>query len=212
MKLSKREIVLLLVLLVLGTGYLLYQYVYLDKQAQAASLEAGLDANRLMLEQLKADTKKEENYTEELTRLNQEIRSIERKIPYYKDMPGMLVKIYYLMLEHSMNGESISFSNITETPQFNYYNMSFMVTGQKNDIYQFVKQLENFEKILSIENIKFTMVDGSIMDANMNIRVYLLKGDGTEKLPEDYDFMEGTYGTFKELFDKFKAPINNDIQ
>ena len=124
----------------------------------------------------------------------------------------MLVKIYYLMLEHSMAGESISFSNITETPQFNYYNMSFMVTGQKNDIYQFVKQLENFEKILSIENIKFTMVDGSIMDANMNIRVYLLKGDGSEKLPEDYDFMEGTYGTFKELFDKFKAPINNDIQ
>lgn len=204
MKLSRRELVLLIILIIMSVGVLFYQFVYTGRRAEILKLESELKANTDKLAKLMARQHEDEKYLEKVRSLDAEIRSIERRVPYIKDMPGMLVELYYMILEHRLEGNSISFSNITEGEKYDFFNISFEVKGNKSGINDFLQEIESFRREMSINSISFIVGSSDILNVKLNLKVYLLKDAEPHKEPVDYDFMEGKYGDFRDLYEMFK--------
>lgn len=205
MKISKRELILLIILVVLGTGVILYRYVYAAKTAEAVKLESELEANRVKLTKLTVKQDEDEKNIQKIRKIDSDIMSIERKVPYIKDMPGMLVDMYYLITENKLEGKDIAFSGISDGGSYSYFTISFEVSGVKDNIDDFLKELENFKREISISSISFTVVGKDLFNVKLDLKVYMLKDSQPHKEPTDYDFMEGRYGNFKDLYDMFKS-------
>ena len=205
MKLNKRESILLVIVLVLGLGVVYYQFFYTVHQEEQTKLKAQLNANSKKLEQVITKQKNDNDPTKSAANLDIEMKSIERNIPYIKDMPGLFVELYYKILEYGLESNNISFSNINQMEKFNYFNISLDVKGNKENVNGFLQQLENFNREISISAITFTPSNSNGLNVKISMKVYTLKSTELQSEPKDYDFMEGKYGTFKDVFDMFKS-------
>lgn len=204
MKSNKRELILLVILIVLGAGLAIYRFVYVSQKYEMVKLESELKANTEKFTTLKVKQDEVEKYIQSSWKLDTDIRAVERKAPFIKDMPGMLVELYYMIVEHHLEGNDVSFGNIIEGEKYNYFNVSFEVKGQKDDINDFLLKLENFKREISIAGISFISDGQEVFNVKLNMKVYLLKDAEGHKEPDDYDFMEGKYGTFKDLYEMFR--------
>lgn len=204
MKFSKRELILLIILVFAGLGYCFYQFIYVAQTNELINLETQIVSKKANLEALKANNGKELDYLNKIKDINAEIRSIEKKVPYIKDIPGLIVEIYYMILENNLDSESISFTTVKQDEKFDSFNISFQVTGNKDDVYYFLTDISDFKRELAINSINYTPIGQHYLRTDLSIKVYLFKDENSHLEPSDYDFMEGKYGTFKKLFDIFK--------
>lgn len=205
MRMSEREKVLAVILAVLLIGVVSYQYVYAAQRTEIQKLEAELKANGDKYASLTARQKEADKYLKNIRSLDAEIRSIEREVPYTKDMPGALVEIYYMLSEHGLQSESISFSNISKGDKYDYFNIVFELNGKKHNVNNFLRQLDNFERKLTINSISMVAVGTEDLSVKLDLKVYLLKDSEPHAEPEDYEFMEGNFGDFGDIYQMFKA-------
>lgn len=204
MSLSKREKILLVILGITIVSCSVYKFVYTPVMESVREQERMLEANKQVLEDLRNQFEKNESLLEDLNRIENEINSYERKILYSKDMPGTFVDLYYLIHENKLSGDSISFGDVIEGQDYNSFTISFSVDGNKNNIYNFIKSLQNYKKEISISNITFQPTGNDEMKLSVTLKTYILK-DASEKGPEDYDFMNEKTGSFEQLLDMFKT-------
>lgn len=205
MKLNKRELTLFVILVVLGLGFIFYRFVYAGQETDMVKLETGLKTEKNKLAVLTAKLNEDEKYIEDEKKLNTEIRSIERKVPYIKDMPGMFVDIYYMIIENGLEGNNISFGSVSEGEKYNYFNITFEVKGRKDNINEFLLKLQKYKREVSLSSISFTVGAEDSFNVSIIMKVYILKSDVPHKEPADYDFLEGKYGTFKDLYEMFRS-------
>lgn len=205
MKLSKREMILLAILAVLGLGYMFYCFVYAGQKTDIVRLETELETKENKLAVLKASLDEDEKYIENGKKLNNEIRSIERKVPYIMDAPGMLIEMYYMIIGNGLEGNSISFGSVCEAEKYNYYNITFEVRGVKDNINNLLLELQKYRRKVSLNSISFTVATEDSLNVSINMKVYMLKSVEPHTEPADYDFMEGKYGTFKNFYEMFRS-------
>ena len=204
MKLNTRELTLFVILVVLSFGLLFYHFVYIGHETNIVKLESELKAKKDKLAVLTAKLDEEEKYMESEKKLYTEIRSIERKVPYIKDMPGMFVELYYMIIENGLEGNKIAFGNVNKGEKYDYFNVTFEVKGKKENINEFLIKLQNYKREVSFNSISFATGVKDSFNVSINMKVYMLKSAEPHKEPADYDFMEGKYGTFKDLYEIFR--------
>lgn len=210
---KRRELNLLIILIVMAIGVAFYQFVYTPKQAEIIELKSQKDLNNNKLEKLKAKQGEAEKNVLLMSNIDKQIKDIEKHIPYIKDTPAILVDVYNLLNENGLEGTDILFGSLNEGAVYNYFNVSFEVEGDNEDVYKFLQQIESFKREVSIDKIDFTSKTGNLLKIKLALKVFLMKSKVLIKEPFRYDFMEGLYGkntTFSEIFKQYASSKDDD--
>lgn len=212
MKLSKREKVLIVIMILIVFSVLFYKLIYAPGSTKISKLEIELEKNRDQVAALKFKHREAEKYLQQLTDIDNEIRELNRLMPDVRDIPGVMVEFYELLKSNRLEGDTISFGEVTLGEKYDSFTTAFSVKGKRADIDAFLKQLEGRKAELSITNLTLIAEDLENFNMDITIKVYMFKADNKSGYPEDYNFMGGNLGNYGNWYEMFKiVEIENGI-
>jgi Tfp pilus assembly protein PilO len=191
--LKSRERFLVIVFLLLITGYLSYIFYFKPQILKLTSLRQEL--NQALQKQQTALAQG----WDDIPGLQQQISETERRmedlhaeVPAIRNTPGLLVDLYRLALKYDLylNGEGaqkISFGNLEKIGDYSSYDITMELVGSSSDIYGFLYEVQRLGRLLAIDKgIIWTDAPGELK-CGLTIKVFLL-GQVKED-PKTYPFM-----------------------
>jgi len=205
MKFSRRERVLIIILILAASTMLLFRYIYTPGKNKINELAAELETSKKVLNELKNKHNEAAKNLQEIKNIDNEIRALDRMMPGDMDVPGTMVEFYKLLTDNNLTGDTITLGEVTQGKQYDFFTVSFDARGKREDIDLFLRQLEGLETEISITNLSIIASDQFNFDINISIAVYLFKTDEKREYTPDYYFMEENSGTYKNWYEMFKA-------
>lgn len=204
MKLKNKELAALVSVIIVGISIIFYTFVYSAQQKVIEQLKTEYESNSKKLGKLKEAEKKVPEVIKKLGEVNLKLNSINRKLTNKKDVPGFLVQLYENINENALKSEKVSFGGIIEKEKYNYFNINFSITGNSQDVENFLADVENLNSEISIERISFQPLDNKDFNVGLNLKVYLSKEETPEGKKTEYDFMDENFGSDKDWMDIFR--------
>lgn len=127
-----------------------------------------------------------------------------KKLPYVMDVPGLFIEFNYLFIVHALKSSSLTFSEPTETDTYSSFKVNFDVRGKKEDIEKFLKQIEQFRRLVSIKELSLRLVDDEEASLSLMLEIFFYTEGEVIQEPSDYDFMEARYGVDENFMDLLK--------
>lgn len=152
MKLSKREKIMVIILLLVASIAGFVSYVYLPGQSRQKSLTEEIETDRKILSGQKSKNDEAAKIIKQADNINNEIRDLEAKMAGAADIPGIVVRIYELLTKNNLTGDRLEFSDKIEEEKYDYYTVSFNAKGKLNGIKMFLSQLEGIGTEFSISS------------------------------------------------------------
>jgi Tfp pilus assembly protein PilO len=198
----RKEKIILAVLLSAGALYAFFEFFLMPSIEEISSVRGKVQVEKENLERIRKEVENIELPQRRfIQRTTLEEKMDIKKLPYVMDVPGLFVEFYYLFIVNELQSDRITFGNPSHTNTYSYFNMVFDIRGKTEDIERFIVQLENFRRILSIEQMSLRIASAEELSLSLTLRVYFYRGDRLVKEPTDYDFMEGRYGVYENFMD-----------
>lgn len=205
MRLSKRERILIVILMLAASTALFSSFVYTPGQKRINELAAELEANRKVLAELKKVNNEAAKHLQEVKNIDNEIRALEKKMPGDIDLPGIAVEFYELLTGNRLAGDEITLGDVITGEKYDFYTISFNAEGKREDIDSFLRQLESLKTEISIAGLDLKAADQNNFKMNLKIDVYMFKSDKKSAYTPDYYFMDESSSTYKSWYEMFKA-------
>lgn len=205
MKLKVKELAAFISLIVAGLSITFYIFVYSTQQSKIEALKIEYDSNNNKLQKLMDVEKSTPEQIKRLGEINLKLNSINRRLTNKKDVPGILVQLYELINDNSLKSDIVNFGGIIQNEKYNSFGLNFRITGDSTEIESFLNDVENLKSEISIERISFQPLENKEFNVSLNLKVYLSKDETTENTNQDYDFMDGNYGSNRDWLEIFKA-------
>ncbi len=115
-----------------------------------------------------------EKRLEELRELEEEIDKLESRVPPSANLPLFFAELEEILLNSAPNVESINISEISSPEDLNYrfFTINLSFTSSRNEILQYIRDIENFSRVLKIEQVNFREEDNSY-SGTLRIRAFL---------------------------------------
>jgi Tfp pilus assembly protein PilO len=199
---QRQQKIILAVLLAIGALYAFYEYFLMPSIDEISDARREVQFQKENLEKIRFEAENIELPQRAfIQRTTLQEKLDIKKLPYVMDVSGLFVEFYYLFIVNELQSDRINFGSPVHTATYSYFNMVFDVRGKKDDVEKFIVQLENFRRLLSIEQMSLRVASVNEVSLSLTLRVYFYRGDRLVKEPSDYDFMEGRYGVYENFMD-----------
>jgi len=204
LRLSSREKLLLGLFFFLSAAAL-YYFLVLNKQIKQINYLESQIAQRdeIVCEMYGKGFHKISDMENKIKEHEQMIAQIYTMVPNIKDTPGLLVDIYYLLSKHYLSAENVTFGQLQEHQNYNTFIVDLNIKGTASNIQNFLKDMENYKRAVTINKLAFTPAEGDILETYIGLTVFVMHD--IEPDPLDYPFMSGQYGR-ESPFDIFVYP------
>lgn len=213
--LSKREIILAVLVFLASTTFLCCRFIIEPQWSEVKKLQAELDKQKQEL-----DFRIKEGWSDipaleaECGELQREIYSIYKKIPSIKNEPGILVDFYKMAQANYVAAETVKFGELKEVEGKNYstFTVSTELAGRNVNIYNFIEEVENYPRWNRIAEIEFEPQSPSESACSLTVEFYVLHEIQPD--PPDYPFMKGEYGKDRpyEIFGVYEQEEEKSLQ
>lgn len=199
MRLTKRELILLIIVLVAGISFLFVNYVYIPLKDDIEELD---EEYNLLLE----DEDKARNLSIKIENLKKELVEIEESTVGVFD--GMIeiwdqaeILVYLEgILEDLCDRYSLSSYTPVDVVSIRSADIGLNIDTNYNNLQKILARFEDGDYYCSIENISMTsnLIDGEAdrlipMDISVDLTIrFYAKGQSSD-YPEEYDFMKGKF-------------------
>jgi len=156
----------------------------------------------ITLQTMKEKERKVREYQQEIKNMDNEINEINNRVVPSRDTPGIFMEVYNDILSNSLETRSITFGKLVDAEKYSYFNVSFDIYGDKANIDNFIRNIENNNRIISIDSVSFDAESDFYMKASFVLKYYLFKDNQNTW---DYDFMEDKYRTYETWYDMFRS-------
>lgn len=191
--LTTREFLLLVVLIIAIEGYLLYAYILQPVYFEYTSAVVEMADKQATLDGLMQDYARKDEMEKEITSLESEIVEIEKQIPSYLSQEEVILFLESLSAKNRVTLQSIAFANTDELPlkALKADNGQDMTAAEATsaepmpvvaeqlvatnfissyqDLYSFIKEIENSIRKVSIEVIMIGKEKDGMMAGQMTL-------------------------------------------
>ncbi len=135
-------------------AFVLFRYMPLRRKILA--IEQVKTGQTLVIAKGVADGKQLPLLEEQLLKLQGELGDYEASIPGQRDLGEFLHRIADLMKEHSLTDQVITPGEEVRAEEFNCIPVSMRCDGELSRISEFYRQLQALDRLVRIEQVKFT--------------------------------------------------------
>lgn len=193
MKLSKRELALLIIMLVIAAGALYYTQFYTPVSNEIADLKQKADSLAIQVMDAKTKSSKIPEIEAQLETLEQEFVDLTRNFLTGWDEPVLLVHLEDLIGDMAEK-TSISLSTGKAEDYFSDGMLDLTLNTDYNSLKAIINALETsnyFNKPIAI-NISSSGEGTDALNVSLSLRFFTL--NEPDPFQDDYDFMDGQYG------------------
>ncbi len=193
--LTTREFLLVVFLIIAIEGYLLYAYILQPAYVEYTSAIVEMVDKQVTLDGLMQDYARKDEMEKEITSLESEIVEIEKQIPSYLSQEEVMLFLESLSAKNRVTLQSITFANTEDLPlkalkADNEQDMTAAVAASASadpmpvvteqlvainftcsyqDIYSFMKDIENNIRKVSVEVMQISKEDDGMMAGQMTL-------------------------------------------
>ncbi len=114
--LTRREFLLVAIMIIAIEGYLLFSYFVQPAYNDYVSVQAALQSKQALLDSLKADYSKKPEMDKEIKKLDEQLSDIKTRIPSYLSQEEVVLLLDKLSGKDGLAVQSISFQNAASLP------------------------------------------------------------------------------------------------
>ncbi|MCK4792537.1 MAG: type 4a pilus biogenesis protein PilO [Desulfobacteraceae bacterium] len=140
-------------------GSILFAFVlfrYMPLRRKILAIEQVKNGQKLVIAKGVADGKQLPLIEEQLLKLKSDLGDYEASIPNQRDLGGFLHRIADLMKEHSLTDQVITPGKEVEAEEFICIPVSMQCDGELSRISEFYRRLQALDRLVRIEQVKFT--------------------------------------------------------
>lgn len=206
--LSKREKVLIIVMLACGLFYGYFSLFLKPILNEYSKLNSNINAYKIQLNYINAANLNNKKLENNLPDLEKKLNDAMKLLPSSERNPEISYNIKQFADKNKVIINEITFgkqSNYSEASQVStgnsheiskessnnlmYLPATVTVSGDYTSIINFIASIENENRIAYINSVNFT-VAGNTLQANINTNFYFVNGT----MQDNYDFNKGSYG------------------
>lgn len=202
-KLSKRETILLIILLITIVGYCYYTYILTPQLSNLDAINQKLEDDRVALSELQVSQKNIDNIKKEVDDLNKRAEESEKSIPDASRIPEIIMDFKNVSDASGCTVGKLSFNPAVKNPAKNNTEnkdaqknapvimvipITFQASGNYNNIMLLLKGIENSDRKMAVDRISINKDEGTgILTADLSINCFYMDKTGTAKI--DYTFL-----------------------
>lgn len=200
MNLSKRERLLIFLLLTISIVAFYSIYFLLPQWDQLSAHRTDLATEKSLLEVLKAKNG-DENPTVEEQSVIEQLENLHKNMPTQFSMPFIYQELMdikdqslveYQFLRFSMP-ESISQEEVSSTSKLNKLNVEISLMGSYDNIKEYLDLIYNLDREYTISNMQLKSLDEGL-ELGLTASTYALYSSGDSIDTIDYSYFKGVYG------------------
>ena len=150
--LQRQQIIIIVLAGSIITALVTFLYYPLARQTKAvqqadaaqASAAAKADARKRQLPVLRKKTEA----------LARELQDFDKRLPTSREFAVLWQQIADVMNEHDLKDQLVQPGNEIQGPQLNCIPISIRCTGRSGQIFEFLKSLQKFERVIRVENFR----------------------------------------------------------
>ena len=169
MRFGIRELVFLMLLLAMPVaGYL---FVYEPRNTQYAAAREEIKVKQEKLRQLELATANINDLGSEIDHLTEAIALFEQKLPAGREVEVILKQVWELAAKNKLTPRSVRTDPPTKRAQFAEQPIKMVITGDFDDFYSFLLDLEKLNRITQLPVVKMKKMDSD--DGQMQADIVL---------------------------------------
>jgi len=150
--LQRQQIIIIVLVGALISGFAMFLYYPLAKQTKVVEQADAAQSSSAA----KADARKQQlpllrKKTEALAR---ELQNFDKRLPASREFAVLWRQIADVMNKHDLKDQLVQPGNEIQGPQLNCIPISIRCSGRGGQIFEFLKSLESFERVIRIENFQ----------------------------------------------------------
>jgi|GEM_PF-5525858 len=201
-KFNKREKTLASVFLVFIVFFLYCQYVYIPQEKKIAAIKNDIKKKEDMINQMISQGYGNvSDLDAKIQGMDAEIEKLYQKVPNTENKSGLLVDFYNLAIKNHVVAQTITFGKLAHNDSFSRFQVSLEVLGTKQDVFNFIKGIEDYPRQSMISKIELEPKEGNMISAKILDEFYVLQEVKND--PLEYPFMDKKQG-LNFLFDVFE--------
>lgn len=187
--LTRREFILVAIMIIAIEGYLLFTYFIQPAYTGYISAKAVLQSKQALLDSLKADYSKKPEMDKEIQKLDGQLTDIKKQIPAYLSQEEVILLLDGLSGKDGLAVQSISFQNaaslplkaitsgkkpdeagnkgIAPVPTVLDQNIGITFTGSYDQIYGFLKDIEGSLRKVAVKGMTLQRNSGNELSGQM---------------------------------------------
>ncbi len=183
MKIGLREIIFFKLMI----GLLLASYFFGFKRMseKKESFEAEITVKQQRLADLARASRDIDDMTARLQKLERAIQVFEKKLPAEQEVDAILTQVTTLVERHKLYSKSFKPNpKAIVGPNFRERQIELTLSGNFFGFYAFMRDLERFERIIKITDMKLARIDeqDGQMQAVMKISIFFDPGTGNSRV------------------------------
>lgn len=189
-KLSKREVVLVSVLVFAALMYVYLTYFIFPSYTRIAELNTELMTKKKVAADRDKAQKMLKNLDSYLEKSKAELEALEKKVPYNVRLPELVVNIDSKMSSLGMTLQTVSVGEPdTANKEYDIIPVNVSMEGKYDDIISFIKYIEGNERKFVIDSFKLTPIKrAEAIPFEIAMRTFVLKDLQKEAVPEPDDY------------------------
>lgn len=175
-QLTNKEAMLVAVLVFLGAGGALVNFILLPLTQKAGSLKSQVQALESSVAQIRNELKDQQALEQKLQSAQSEITAFETLIPETKDVPGLLRELEVIAARCKVKLPSIGAGQPVDMKTHYQISLNLPISGDYRDTLQFIKELTSADRLITIKSVSFSASGGSQMSVNIQAAAYMRGG------------------------------------
>ena len=147
--LQRQQLIIIVLAAALISGFAMFLYYPLLRQTKAvkqadaaqSSSAAKADARKRQLPLLRKQTEE----------LEHRLQNFDQRLPASREFAGLWQQIAEVMNEHNLKDQLVQPGNEIQGPQLNCIPISIRCSGRGEQIFEFLKSLQKFERFIRVE-------------------------------------------------------------
>jgi len=185
---SKREKILLMMLLVLGGGYLLWVFLLSPFLDNFMELREDVEHARAEVDSLEDRLERKPLVEEQLQELEEKQEELEVFLPSVDHLPEVLFNLENLLQDHPEEVEFLQAVNVREEEGRGEVPLEFRVLGSQEDIMSFLEGLEEFSHMAEVQELYWH--NGDEINLELQLTMVLMEVESEEDMPSQEEIEE----------------------
>lgn len=210
MKIKLYNVLFLLSFIILFSDVLIIMQIYSTDKREISKYKSQVDMMAKKLSEVERVKSDELNYEKNILIFFSEAIEASKNILPKRDVPSIFMYMYKIFKECGVSCGVLGIGNLAEANNYNYYNLSFSISGSKQQIYSFLDRVEN--SIINIKSISISPSERGDLSVGLELKVYVLKNHNDEFAKSEYDFLDSSSSVSQNWYDIFNliGGINAD--
>ena len=193
MKKERLQIIILVGIILFGISYAYLNFLFLPQWAVIQAAANRLHSLENQYQELLAFQKNQNGIEQDLKTWDVKVKQLNEQLPSQLDKPQLMVGIYTLAKQHSVNPQSITFEQAQTKSNYQELGMSFSCLGTTTDLLAMIHDLQfSGSQRFGIQSISLIGSQQS-MRAELKLTAYAGLGSSNDSTKKPA-FMDSPFG------------------